>query len=79
MNRMLWASRRGMLELDLVLEPFVRNCYAHLSEQDKQRYRSLVTCEDQDLFDWFLRKGQPDTDDHKLMVKKILSYALESR
>ena len=48
LKRMRWASRRGMLELDLVLEPFVNTCYAGLDEVDRQRYRQLMECEDQD-------------------------------
>ena len=38
-NRMRWASRRGMLELDLVLEPFVTARYAGLSERDRLRFQ----------------------------------------
>ena len=36
-NRMRWAARRGMLELDLVLEPFVRARYTQLDALDRQR------------------------------------------
>ncbi|MCB1733354.1 MAG: succinate dehydrogenase assembly factor 2, partial [Halieaceae bacterium] len=39
LNRMRWAARRGMLELDLVLEPFVVARYAHLDAVDRQRFQ----------------------------------------
>ena len=39
LNRMRWAARRGMLELDLVLEPFVTARYASLDERDRERYQ----------------------------------------
>ena len=74
-NRMLWASRRGMLELDLVLEPFARDCYARLDEADKARYRALVACEDQDLFAWFLRREVPEDEDLRLIVGRVLEHA----
>jgi antitoxin CptB len=74
-NRMLWASRRGMLELDLVLEPFARDCYDSLEEADKARYRALVACEDQDLFAWFLRREVPADEDLRLIVGRVLAYA----
>ncbi len=32
LSRLLWQSRRGMLELDLMLEPFVTEVYFSLSE-----------------------------------------------
>ena len=31
-NRMRWASRRGLLELDLLLGPFVEACYRELDD-----------------------------------------------
>lgn len=73
-NRVLWHSRRGMLELDLVLEPFVRECYRDLDEADQARYRQLLTMEDQQLFDWFLKKGRPVNSDLEKIVALILDY-----
>ncbi|WOJ96115.1 succinate dehydrogenase assembly factor 2 [Congregibacter brevis] len=72
-KRMRWASRRGMLELDLILEPYVRLHYAQLDDEGRGRYRELMTCQDQELFDWFLHKQVPDNPEHALMVKIILS------
>jgi antitoxin CptB len=48
-NRLLWASRRGMLELDLILAPFVKDVYDSLEEDDKLRFEVLLECEDQTL------------------------------
>ncbi|TXS95504.1 succinate dehydrogenase assembly factor 2 [Parahaliea maris] len=75
LKRMRWASRRGMLELDLVLEPFVSACYSGLDERDRQRFQQLMECEDQELFAWFLRREQPQNEDHAAIVAKILDYA----
>ena len=74
-NRMRWASRRGMLELDLVLEPFVTARYAELDDLDRQRFQRLMTCEDQDLFAWFLRRQQPDDEELAAIVSKVLEFA----
>ena len=73
-NRMRWASRRGMLELDLVLEPFVSECYRALSADDRARFQRLLECEDQELFGWFLRKEQPDDPELAAIVDTILSH-----
>ena len=53
-NRLLWASRRGMLELDLLLTPFVERHYEHLSEQDKMVFEVLLEQEDQTLYKWLI-------------------------
>lgn len=59
-NRLFWGSRRGMLELDLVLLPFLENVYQTLDQEDKERYWKLLECEDQDMFAWFLRREDPE-------------------
>lgn len=75
MNRMRWAARRGMLELDLVLEPFVRSRYATLDEAGRALFRRLMECEDQDLFAWFLHRQQPDDPELANIVREILDFA----
>jgi antitoxin CptB len=73
-NRMRWAARRGMLELDLVLEPFVNACYADLDERDRERFQQLMICEDQDLFGWFLGREQPRDEELAVIVSKVLEF-----
>ena len=74
-NRVCWASRRGMLELDLVLEPFVKEAYPTLSEADQRRYRDLLECEDQDMYRWFLGRVRPDDPELASIVDAILAFA----
>jgi len=73
-NRMRWAARRGMLELDMVLEPFVQSRFATLDEADRIRFKDLMLSEDQDLFAWFMRREQPQDRELALIVKKILDF-----
>ncbi|WP_105103903.1 succinate dehydrogenase assembly factor 2 [Microbulbifer pacificus] len=70
-NRLFWASRRGMLELDLVLLPFLENVYETLSDDDKQRYIRLLDEQDQDLFAWFLRREDPEDPELQKIVQII--------
>ena len=74
-DRLYWASRRGMLELDLVLMPFLEKIYPTLSEDDQKRYQNLLESEDQDLFSWFLRRENPE--DPELI--KIVQIIRETR
>jgi antitoxin CptB len=75
LKRMRWASRRGMLELDLMLEPFVNECYADMDEADRQRFRNLMECEDQEMFGWFLQRKAPADVEIAAIVEKILHHA----
>ncbi|TRX75890.1 FAD assembly factor SdhE [Pseudomonas mangiferae] len=72
LNRLFWHSRRGMLELDVLLVPFVREVYPDLDPEDQARYRKLLACEDQDLFTWFMQRGESDDADLQRMVRMIL-------
>lgn len=70
-NRLLWGSRRGMLELDLILQPFVEEAYPELDEADQKRYECLLEEQDQDLFTWFLQRQDPDDPDLLRIVELI--------
>lgn len=70
-NRLFWASRRGMLELDLILLPFLENQYAELDATDQRRYQKLLECEDQDLFRWLLHCDSPTDADLQRIVDVI--------
>ena len=72
LNRLFWHSRRGMLELDVLLVPFVREVYAQLDAEDQARYRKLLECEDQDMFGWFMQRSEPDDPDLRRIVRMIL-------
>ncbi len=74
-KRLCWASRRGMLELDLILVPFVENRFPELSEQDQQRYIKLVGGEDTDMFAWFLGRQRPDDPELAVIVDQIIAYS----
>ena len=70
-NRLLWASRRGMLELDLILQPFTQNHYDSLEESDQLRYETLLECEDQNLFLWLMNREQAKDPDTQRIVQII--------
>jgi antitoxin CptB len=74
-NRMRWAARRGMLELDLILEPFVTSRYAQLDQQDRHWFQQLMLCEDQDLFAWLMLRGKPSNEELSGIVEQILHFA----
>ena len=67
-----------MLELDLVLAPFVEARYASLDQRDRGRFQRLLRCEDQQLFAWFMRTTQPDDEDLAAIVRTVLDFTLAS-
>ncbi|MDK1023647.1 MAG: succinate dehydrogenase assembly factor 2 [Gammaproteobacteria bacterium] len=71
-KRLRWRSRRGMLELDLLLLPFLEEVYKDLSNQEQQAYAKLLDQDDPDLLQWFSRKSLPADADLRRLVIMIL-------
>lgn len=58
-ERALWRSRRGMLELDLLLVAFARRGYSALTAADQDAYQRLLDCDDWLVWDWLQRESPP--------------------
>lgn len=74
-KRIYWASRRGMLELDLIMVPFVKDCLPQLPEQEQQDYVRLLESEDSELFVWLMGREQPEDVSLQPIVSKIIEHA----
>lgn len=72
LKKLYWHSRRGMLELDVLLVPFVNEVYPSLEATDQARFRQLLECEDPELFSWFMQKEKPTDPDLQHIVRMIL-------
>ena len=72
LNRLFWHSRRGMLELDVLLVPFTQEVYPTLNETDRELYVRLLSCEDQDMFCWFMERTESEDPELQRMVRIIL-------
>ena len=57
-NRAKWASRRGLLELDLLLAPFVSEVFNALDDALRSDYRALLFHDDQDLMEWIMGRAE---------------------
>jgi antitoxin CptB len=69
--RLLWQCRRGMLELDEILQKFFNENYLKLTEKDQNSFSKLLECTDQELYYWLLGYQLPDDDQLQTIVKKI--------
>ena len=71
--RLKWACRRGMLELDVLLLPFVEEAFDDLPFEEQETFERLLTSDDPDLFAWIM--GHQSCDDKALanMVAKIVN------
>ncbi len=59
LERLRWQCRRGMLEVDLLLNRFLQTGYAQLTDEDKRRFVSLLEYPDQVLLAWLMGRERP--------------------
>jgi antitoxin CptB len=69
-----WRSRRGLLELDLLLLPFVEERYARLGPEQQAGYRKLIECEDQDIWAWLQAGRVPGVPDLDEVVRLVVEF-----
>lgn len=71
--RLKWRCRRGMLELDLLLQPFVDKAYDQLSEAEKTKFHALLELQDQELLECLMLQKQPEDDSLDDIIRKVRS------
>lgn len=69
-----WRCRRGLKELDVLIQPFLNNCYRSLEQPLQAAFARLMACEDMDLLDWFMAKGQPDDPELGQVIARIRQH-----
>jgi antitoxin CptB len=70
-ERLKWKSRRGLLELDIVLERFWARVGDEMNESDAATLERLLALPDNDLLD--LVMGRADTSETRLrpMLRRL--------
>jgi antitoxin CptB len=72
-NRAWWRSRRGLLELDLVLLPFVESRWPTLTAAQRTAYRALIEADDQDIWSWISTGAAPSPELEEI-VEVIVAF-----
>lgn len=68
-GRARWRSRRGMLELDLVLVAFVDGQFDSLDADEQHRYIELLGLDDFDIWDWLQGVRSPPVEFEALIER----------
>lgn len=71
LERARWRCRRGLLELDIVLQRFMDQHYTQLDEQGLEQFERLLALPDNDLWD-LITARQITADDNWQQVLKLL-------
>ncbi|HEY9030447.1 MAG TPA: succinate dehydrogenase assembly factor 2 [Kangiella sp.] len=59
LKKLHWASRRGMLELDVVLIPYLEQEACHFDDAKSAEYAIFLEQDDPDLYSWIMGYETP--------------------
>ncbi|NNM52605.1 MAG: succinate dehydrogenase assembly factor 2 [Pseudomonadales bacterium] len=75
LRRLSWRCRRGMKELDVLLQPFFEHRYISLSAEQQACFEAMMAEEDVDLLDWLVN-AVPAPDNYAPLIGLILELPL---
>lgn len=78
-KRLYWHSRRGMLELDVLLLGYLEEAFPDADPEDQVRYRKLLECEDNVMFSWLMQRSRPEDEDLQRIVDLVVAHAQSKR
>lgn len=58
-SKLTWRCRRGMLELDLILNRFINDHLANLNVKQLDAFEQLLTYSDPQINHWLMGQGVP--------------------
>jgi antitoxin CptB len=71
LERLKWKSRRGLLELDLVLERFWKETGLTMRDEQAAALERLLTMPDNDLLDVVMGRAEIPEPHLRVMVEKL--------
>jgi len=71
MQRVRWRSRRGLLELDIVLGRFIETYYARLDKTERQAFEELLDMPDNPLWDMIAGRQDATQAEQQVLLEKI--------
>jgi antitoxin CptB len=72
-TKLVWQCRRGMLELDVVLIPFLEKHFDSLNDEEQIVFTHLLEEADPDLYTWIMGFGVSDNVGFNNMIQLIRS------
>ncbi|HEX6928436.1 MAG TPA: succinate dehydrogenase assembly factor 2 [Gammaproteobacteria bacterium] len=71
--RLRWLCRRGMKELDVLLERYLERDFPVATAMEQHAFRELLECQDPVLWDYVMEHDQPQEEAARNVVRKIIS------
>ena len=76
-RRLRWLCRRGMKELDVLLEAFLVSGYPQLETDERRQFRSLLDMEDPELHAVLLDRMPPPDGVATSLIQRLQRFQSE--
>lgn len=73
-RKVIYRARRGLKEIDVYFDPYVKNYYLTADPEEKATFAALVEQEDPDLLDWFMEVSEPPRPEMRKLIRKLKHY-----
>ncbi|NVJ65481.1 MAG: succinate dehydrogenase assembly factor 2 [Gammaproteobacteria bacterium] len=73
LKALLWATRRGMLELDVILTPYLQQEFAQMTASEIEHFKAFLGQDDPDLYAWLMGFEAPKPE-FAALSGKIRNY-----
>jgi len=70
-SSLIWRCRRGIREMDILLQRFVDKRYGDMTNKEKEIFDQLLNQPDLEIMSWIMEKSSPPTDDLALLVQSL--------
>jgi len=69
---LVWQCRRGIKEIEVIMIPFLEEFFVKEDESIRNAFIALLDEADLDIFEWFMHREKPESEQMELIVNVIL-------
>ena len=73
-SRLLWRCRRGIREMDILLQGYLETHYDDASEPEQRAFEALLDEADLDILSWIMQKTEAD-ENYVNIINVIRQFA----
>ncbi len=70
-RKVIYRARRGLKEIDMFFDPYVRLHYLQADSAEKAAFARLIEAEDPDLLDWFMNVSTPADVELVALIQRL--------
>ena len=70
-RKVIYRARRGLKEIDMFFDPYVRLHYLQADHAEKAAFARLIEAEDPDLLDWFMNVSTPADVELVALIQRL--------